>query len=110
MKSLGLIEVSSVTGAVDCLDLMCKAADVKFVTWERKLGGRLVTVIVEGQISAVKAAVEATQNAIIKPCATAVIASPHSETQRMVLLSASRMLKKSKTKKEEEPEKNFQEV
>ncbi|MBQ3562479.1 MAG: BMC domain-containing protein, partial [Clostridia bacterium] len=39
MKSLGLIEVESVAAAVDALDLMCKAADVEFVTWERKLGG-----------------------------------------------------------------------
>ena len=42
MKSLGLIEVSGVTAAIDCLDIMCKSADVEFVTWERKLGGRLV--------------------------------------------------------------------
>ena len=56
MKSLGLVEVQSTTAAIDCLDLMCKAADVDFVTWERKLGGRLVTVIVEGQVSAVTAA------------------------------------------------------
>jgi microcompartment protein CcmL/EutN len=97
MKSLGLVEVQSVAAAIDCLDLMCKAAEVKFVTWERKLGGRLVTIIVEGQISAVKAAVEATAGAIIKPAATAVIASPHSETQRMVMLSASRLKKKTKT-------------
>ena len=95
MKSLGLIEVESVAAAVDALDLMCKAADVEFVTWERKLGGRLVTVIVEGQISAVKAAVEAAANGAIKElAASAVIASPHSETQRMVKLSASRILKK----------------
>ena len=53
MKSLGLIEVVGVTGAVDCLDIMCKSADVEFVTWERKLGGRLVTVIVRGTVSAV---------------------------------------------------------
>ncbi|MBR7132136.1 MAG: BMC domain-containing protein [Clostridia bacterium] len=94
MKSLGLIEVQSVTAAVDCLDIMCKAAEVSFVTWERKLGGRLVTIIVEGQISAVSAAVEAAVNgSIIKPAASAVIASPHSETERMVKLSASRMAK-----------------
>ena len=49
MKSIGLIEVSGVTAAIDCLDIMCKSADVEFVTWERKLGGRLVTVVVEGQ-------------------------------------------------------------
>ena len=110
MKSLGLIEVQSVAAAVDCLDLMCKAADVQFVTWERKLGGRLVTVIVEGQVSAVKAAVEATAGAIKKPAATAVIASPHSETERMVKLSASRMLKKSKASDKNKTEEYIKEV
>ncbi len=109
MKSIGLVEVQSVAAAVDCLDIMCKAAEVKFITWERKLGGRLVTVIVEGQISAVKAAVEATQAAIIKPAATAVIANPHSETQRMVKLSASRLTKKAKADKAE-GEKHIKEV
>ncbi|MBQ4154372.1 MAG: BMC domain-containing protein [Clostridia bacterium] len=111
MKSIGLVEVQSVTAAVDCLDLMCKAAEVNFVTWERKLGGRLVTIIVEGQISAVKAAVEAAEaGAIIKPAATAVIASPHSETQRMVKLSASRLTKKAKTEKKAETQEYIKEV
>ena len=95
MKSLGLIEVSSVTGAVDCLDIMCKAADVKLVTWERKFGGRLGTVIVTGDVSAVTAAVEsAAKNALIKPVAKAVIASPHEETVRLLNLSAARLQKK----------------
>lgn len=95
MKSLGLIEVSGVTGAIDCLDIMCKSANVKLVTWERKLGGRLVTVIVEGDVSAVTAAVEnAVANSVVKPVAYAVIASPHSETVRMVEISASRIRKK----------------
>lgn len=94
MKSLGLIEVSGVTGAIDCLDIMCKSAEVEFVTWERKLGGRLVTVIVEGNVSAVTAAVEnAVANGIVKPCSYAVIASPHSETKRIVEMSASRIKK-----------------
>ncbi len=111
MKSIGLVEVQSVTAAVDCLDLMCKAAEVNFVTWERKLGGRLVTIIVEGQISAVKAAVEAAEaGAIIKPAATAVIASPHSETQRMVKLSASRLTKKAKAEKKAETQEHIKEV
>ena len=99
MKSIGLIEVSGVTAAIDCLDIMCKSADVEFVTWERKLGGRLVTVVVEGQVSAVTAAVEnAMANAIIKPVAHAVIASPHEEVKRLLELSASRMKKKEGTK------------
>ena len=92
MKSIGLIEVSGVTAAIDCLDIMCKSADVEFVTWERKLGGRLVTVVVEGQVSAVTAAVEnAMANAKKKPVSHAVIASPHEEVQRLLELSASRM-------------------
>ena len=109
MKSLGFVEVQSVAAAVDCLDLMCKAAAVDFVTWERKLGGRLVTVIVEGQVSDVKAAVEATSSAIIKPAATAIIANPHTETQRMVKLSASR-LSKVKEPKDNQEDKFVQEV
>ena len=92
MKSLGLIEVPSVTAAVDCLDIMCKTADVEFVTWERKLGGRLVTVIVQGSVSAVTEAVEAAvAQAVITPVSHAVIAHPHEETMRIVNLSASRM-------------------
>lgn len=94
MKSLGFIEVSSVTGAIDALDIMCKTADVEFVTWERKLGGRLVTVIVTGSVSAVTEAVEtAVARGLVKPCAYAVIANPHSETVRMVEISASRLKK-----------------
>ena len=57
-KSLGLIEISGVTAAVDALDIMCKSADVTLVSWERKLGGRLVTLMIEGSVSAVNAAVE----------------------------------------------------
>ena len=99
MKSIGLIEVSGVTAAIDCLDIMCKSADVEFVTWERKLGGRLVTVVVEGQVSAVTAAVDnAMANAIKKPVSHAVIASPHEEVQRLLELSASRRNKKEGTK------------
>lgn len=94
MKSLGLIEVSGVTAAIDCLDIMCKSADVQLVTWERKLGGRLVTVVVEGDVSAVTAAVEnAVAGGLKKPVAHAVIASPHSETRRLLALSASRIQK-----------------
>ena len=97
MKSLGLIEVSGVTGAIDCLDIMCKSADVEFVTWERKLGGRLVTVVVQGNVSAVTAAVEnAVANGIVKPCAHAVIASPHEETWRILQISAARIAQKGR--------------
>ena len=91
-KSYGFIEIPSTTAAIDALDLMVKAADVEFVTWEKKLGGRLVTVVVQGSVSAVTAAVEAaSQHAIKKPVATAIIANPHEEIVRIVNQSASRL-------------------
>ncbi|MCR5695105.1 MAG: BMC domain-containing protein [Clostridia bacterium] len=95
MESLGLVEVSSVTGALDALDVMCKTANVSFVTWERKLGGRLVTIIVKGSVAAVTEAVDAAMaRGLVKPCAHAVIANPHEETARIVEISASRLKKK----------------
>ena len=95
MKSLGFIEVQSVTAAIEALDTMCKTADVEFVTWERKLGGRLVTIIVQGNVAAVTEAVEtAAENSLKKPCVHAVIANPHPETIRMVGISASRIAEK----------------
>ena len=91
-KSYGLIEIPSTTAAIDVLDIMCKTADVEFVTWEKKLGGRLVTIIVQGSVSAVKAAVEAAASkAIKKPVAQAIIANPHEEIVKIVKKSASRL-------------------
>ena len=94
MKSLGFIEITGVVAALDALDIMCKSAEVSLVTWERKLGGRLVTIIVEGDIAAVTAAVEnASNRAIKKPNAVLILANPHPETRRIVDLSASRLKK-----------------
>ena len=96
MKSLGFVEVSGVVAAVDALDIMCKSADVSLVSWERKLGGRLVTLIITGNVSAVTAAVEnAVAQCIKKPVAHAVIANPHEETVRLAELSAKRLEKKA---------------
>lgn len=101
MNSLGFVEVSGVVAAVDALDIMCKSADVTLVSWERKLGGRLVTLIVTGSVSAVTAAVEnACHRCIKKPCAHAVIANPHPETFRLVQLSAKRLEKQNAAKAE----------
>lgn len=93
-KSYGFIEITGVVAAVDALDIMLKAADVSLATWERKLGGRLVTMVIEGDVAAVTAAVyAAVAGAIKKPVLHAVIARPHEETVRMVELSASRWKK-----------------
>jgi len=97
MKSLGFIEVSGVVAALDALDIMTKSANVSLVTWERKLGGRLVTIIVEGDIAAVDSAVgNACKLCIKKPNAFLVLARPHEETRRIVELSAERLKRKEK--------------
>lgn len=91
-KSYGLIDIPSTTAAIDVLDIMMKSADVEFVTWEKKLGGRLVTIIVQGTVSAVASAVEAAaERAIKKPVAKAVIANPHEEIVRIINQSAGRL-------------------
>ncbi len=93
-NALGFFEISGVVAAVNALDIMCKTADVEFVTWEKKLGGRLVTIIVRGNVSAVKEAIEAAdKSGIKKPVCKAVIANPHEEIERIVAKSAARLAK-----------------
>ena len=55
MKAIGLIELPNFVDAVEAVDIMLKTAEVKFLTWEKKLGGRLVTIIIQGEVSAVTA-------------------------------------------------------
>jgi microcompartment protein CcmL/EutN len=56
-EAIGLIETRGLVGAVEAADAMVKAANVKLVGQER-IGGGLVTVIVKGDVGAVKAAVD----------------------------------------------------
>lgn len=84
-KSLGFIELPNLADAVEALDLMLKAADVQFETWEKKLGGRLVTIIVSGDVAAVTEAVEhAKADAAGRIVASAVIANPHPELFKLI--------------------------
>ena len=57
-KAIGIFEVSGFTAAVVGLDAMLKAANVRLLHKEERLGGRLVTLIVTGEVSAVKASME----------------------------------------------------
>ena len=88
-QAYGFFEIPSVTAAVVAIDMMCKT---ELVTWEKKLGGRLVTIIICGDVSAVTQAIEtAAANGIKEPAAYAVIASPHEEIIKMVNQSANRV-------------------
>ena len=91
-QAYGFFEIPSVTAAVVAIDMMCKTAEGELVTWEKKLGGRLVTIIIRGDVSAVTQAIEtAAANGIKEPAAYAVIASPHEEIIKMVNQSANRV-------------------
>lgn len=56
--ALGMIETRGFIGLVEAADAMVKAAKVELVGYE-KIGGGYVTVIVRGDVAAVKAATEA---------------------------------------------------
>ena len=57
-SSIGLIETKGLIGSIEAADAMVKAANVSLLGEER-IGGGYVTVIVEGDVGAVKAATEA---------------------------------------------------
>lgn len=82
MKAIALLEVQAMVAAITGLDAMVKTADVKLIHVEKRLGGRLVTVVVEGEVSAVSAALEAGAVAAAEvgnvKCRE-VIANPHPE-------------------------------
>ena len=87
MKAIALLEVQAMVAAIVGLDAMVKAADVKLIHVEKRLGGRLVTVVVEGEVSAVTAALEAEKNAAaevgnVKVCE--VIARPHPDVMKFL--------------------------
>ena len=56
--ALGLIETKGMVGAIEAADAMCKAAKVTLLGKEIS-GGALVTVMVRGEVGAVKAATDA---------------------------------------------------
>ena len=58
MNALGMIETKGMIATVEALDSMLKAADVRLVV-DMKVGAGLMTVVIEGDVGAVKAAVDA---------------------------------------------------
>ncbi len=57
MQAIGMVETRGFTPAIEALDAMAKAANVRLLSFKR-VGSGLITVIVEGDVGAVKAAVE----------------------------------------------------
>jgi microcompartment protein CcmL/EutN len=86
-----MVETKGLVGAVEAADAMVKAANVHLVGKE-KIGGGYVTVLVRGDVGAVKAATEAGAAAAAKVgevISVQVIPRPHAEVES-ILPSADR--------------------
>ena len=85
-QALGMIETRGLVAAVEAADAMLKAANVELVGTE-KIGSGLVSVMVRGDVGAVKAAVEAGLAAAQKLgeiIATHVIPRPHTDVEKIL--------------------------
>lgn len=86
-KSLGLIETQGLLGGVTAADAAVKSANVELIGYELTKGGGWTTVKIQGDVGAVKAAVDAAKIAAGKVCrvvSTKVIARPAQALDRLV--------------------------
>ena len=85
-EALGLVETRGFVGAIEAADAMVKAANVRLVGKE-KTGSGLVTVMVRGDVGAVKAAVEAGGEAarrVGELVSVHIIPSPHADVEELL--------------------------
>jgi ethanolamine utilization protein EutM len=86
MEALGLIETRGLVPAIEAADAMVKAAKVKLLG-EVKVGGGLVSVMVRGDVGAVKAATDAGASAAEKVgelLSVHVIPHPHDDVEMIL--------------------------
>lgn len=84
--ALGMVETKGLVGAVEAADAMVKAAKVTLIGKE-KVGGGYTTVMVRGEVGAVKAATEAGAAAarrVGELVAVHVIPRPHQDVERIL--------------------------
>ena len=85
-QALGMIETRGLVAAIEAADAMLKAANVELVGTE-KIGSGLVSVMVRGDVGAVKAAVEAGSSSaerLGEVIATHVIPRPHADVEKIL--------------------------
>ena len=86
MEALGMVETRGLVAAIEASDAMVKAANVVLIGSE-KIGSGLVSVMVRGDVGAVKAAVEAggaAASALGEVVATHVIPRPHADVEKLL--------------------------
>ena len=85
-EALGMVETRGLTAAIEAADAMVKAANVVLIGTE-KIGSGLVTVMVRGDVGAVKSAVEAgaaNASRLGELVATHVIPRPHGDVEKIL--------------------------
>lgn len=85
-QALGLVETKGLVGAIEAADAMTKSANVTLIGSE-KIGSGLVTVMVRGDVGAVKAAVDAGSTAAARVgelVACHVIPRPHTDVEKLL--------------------------
>jgi microcompartment protein CcmL/EutN len=85
-EALGMVETRGLTAAIEAADAMVKAAEVVLIGTE-KIGSGLVTVMVRGDVAAVKAATEVGSEAASRLgelVAVHVIPRPHSDVEKIL--------------------------
>ncbi len=85
-KALGLVEVKGLSSAVEAADVMVKAANVTLVELEAARGSGMMTVKVNGDVGAVRAAVEAGRASAMADgslVSVDIIARPNEDTARV---------------------------
>ncbi|EOS27306.1 MAG: BMC domain-containing protein [Lachnospiraceae bacterium] len=85
-EALGMIETKGLVGAIEAADAMTKSANVTLIGYE-KIGSGLVTVMVRGDVGAVKASVDAGAAAAEKVgeiVSQHVIPRPHTDVERIL--------------------------
>lgn len=85
-QALGMIETRGLVAAIEAADAMLKAANVELVGTE-KIGSGLVSVMVRGDVGAVKAAVDAGSSSaerLGEVIATHVIPRPHADVEKIL--------------------------
>ncbi|MFP6572517.1 MAG: ethanolamine utilization microcompartment protein EutM [Vicinamibacterales bacterium] len=86
LEALGMIETKGLVGSVEAADAMVKAANVVLVGKEQ-IGAGYVTVMVRGDVGAVKAATDAGAAAarrVGELVSVHVIPRPHSEVEKIL--------------------------
>jgi microcompartment protein CcmL/EutN len=85
-QALGMVETKGLVGSIEAADAMTKSANVVLIGYE-KIGSGLVTVMVRGDVGAVKAATDAGAAAAAKVgelVSVHVIPRPHSDVEKIL--------------------------